>query len=196
MTSGSRTVASRSAGGPESWAGASIGYVEGMSAPYVVALSIVVGVVLASRLLVPALPVPRLARRLTVVDALLLGIGLVGLGFHCGSMFFTSIVQAVPGTTRAINEINAMGAASKIGYSVPAVFVVLGFRHQHPAAVILVAVALAAVGITMYDGGTLATHLTAIFIAVVLIAAVVSLLAVPPAEFGVGAGAVRRSYGD
>jgi hypothetical protein len=89
-----------------------------------------------------------------------------------------------------------MGTASKIGYSVPAVLVVLGFRHQHPAAVTLVAAALAAVGITMYDGGALATHLTAIFIAVVVIAGVVSLLAVPSPESGAGVGAVRRSCGD
>jgi len=167
-----------------------------MSAPFVVALSITVGVVLASRLLFPALPVPRLARPLTVLDSLLLGIGLAGLTFHCGSMFYTSIVQALPGTAKAIDAINAMGTASKIGYSVPAALVVIGFRHQHPAAVTLVAAALTAVGITMYDGGTLATHLTAIFIAVVLIAAVVSLLAVPPAGVGAGAGIVRRSYGD
>ena len=150
-----------------------------MSAPFVVALSLVVGVVLASRLLFSELPLPRLARPLTVVDALLLAIGLAGLGFHCGSMFFRSIVEAVPGTTRAINDIDAMGTASKIGYSVPALLVVLGFRHQHPVAVALVAAALTAVGITMYDNGALATHLTAIFIAVVLIAGVVSLLALP-----------------
>jgi len=154
--------------------------VEAVSAPYVVALSIVVGVVLASRLLSSALPLPRLARPLTALDTLLLAIGLAGLTFHCGSMFFRSIVEALPGTTRAINDINAMGMASKIGYSIPAALVVLGFRHQHPAAVALVAAALTAVGITMYDNGALATHLTAIFIAVVLIAGVVSLLTRPP----------------
>jgi len=45
--------------------------------------------------------------------------------------------------------------------------------------VTLVAAALTAVGITMYDDGSLSAHLTAIFIAVVVITGVVSLLALP-----------------
>ena len=113
---------------------------------------------------------------MTVLDALLLGIGLAGLAFHCGSMFFRSIVEAVPGTTKAINDVDALGTASKIGYALPAALVVLGFRHQHRAAVTVVALALAAVGITMYDNGSLSAHLTAIFIAVVVITGVVSML--------------------
>jgi hypothetical protein len=150
-----------------------------MSAPFVVSLSIVVGIVLGSRFLFPALPVPRHARPLTVLDALLLGIGVAGLTFHCGSMFFRSIVEALPGTTKAINDIDALGNASKIGYALPAALVVLGFRHQQPAAIALVAAALTAVGVTMYDGGSLPAHLTAIFIAVVAITSVVSMLALP-----------------
>jgi hypothetical protein len=157
-----------------------------VSAPYVVSLSLVVAVVLGSRLFVSGLPLRRHARPLAVVDGLLLLVGLAGLGFHCGSMFFRSVVEAVPGTTRAINDIDAMGTASKVGYAIPAVLVVLGLRQQHPAAVTVVAAALAAVGITMYDDGTLATHLTAIFVAVVAIAGVVSLLAVPAPALRLG----------
>lgn len=159
-----------------------------MSGPFVVSLSIVVGLVMGSRFVFSALPSPRHARPVTVLDALLLGIGLAGLTFHCGSMFFRSIVETLPGTTKAINEINALGAASKIGYAVPATFVVLGFRHQHPAAVAVVAAALAAVGITMYDGGSLSVHLTAIFTAVVVISGVVSMLALPSPALRPGLG--------
>lgn len=150
-----------------------------MPAPYVVSLSVVVGLVLAARILVPGLPWRPHARPLTGLDTIFLGVGLAGLAFHCGSMFFQSIVEAIPGTARAINEINAFGTASKVGYAVPAALVVLGFRHQHPAAVTAVAAALTAVGVTMYDGGSLPAHLTAIFIAVLGIAAVVSVLVVP-----------------
>ncbi|HZQ76074.1 MAG TPA: hypothetical protein VFE55_02010 [Acidimicrobiia bacterium] len=152
-----------------------------MPAPYVVSLSVVVGLVLASRILVPGLPWRPHAGPLTVFDAAVLVIGLAGLAFHCGSMFFTSIVDAIPGTARAISEINAMGTASKVGYAVPAALVVVGFRHQHPAALGAVAAALLAVGVTMYDGGSLFAHLTAIFIAVLAIAGVVSVLARPEA---------------
>jgi hypothetical protein len=150
-----------------------------MSASFVVSLGIAVALVLASRFLFSALPSRRLGRPLTVLDALLLGVGLAGLSFHCGSMFFRSVVAAVPGTAGAINAINAFGTASKVGYAVPAALVVLGFRRQHPAAVAVVAAALTAVGITMYDGGSLPVHLTSIFIAVVVIAGVVSMLALP-----------------
>ena len=153
-----------------------------MSTPFVVSLSVVVGLVFGSRFVFSALPSQRHGRPLTILDAVLLGLGLAGLSFHCGSMFFHSIVEALPGTARAINAINALGTASKIGYAVPAALVVLGFRHQHPAAVSAVAAALTAVGITMYDGGSLSVHLTAIFIAVIAITAVVSMLALPVPE--------------
>jgi hypothetical protein len=162
-----------------------------MPAPFTVSLSLAVVLVLGSRFVLPTLPLSRYARPLTALDAAFLAIGLAGLGFHCGSMFFTSLVDAVPGTGRAINEINAMGAASKIGYAIPAALVVLGFRHQHPAALMVVAAALAAVGITMYDNGALSTHLTAIFVAVVVIAGVVSLLAVPSPPVRTGLAAQR-----
>jgi hypothetical protein len=73
-------------------------------------------------------------------------------------------------------RINALGTASIIRYAVPATLVVLGLRRQHPAALAAVALALTAVGITMYDGGSLSTHLTAIFVSVVVLTTVASTL--------------------
>ena len=163
-----------------------------MSTPFVVSLGIVVGLVLGSRVVFSALPSRRHGRPLTVPDALLFGMGLIGLSFHCGSMFFRSIVEALPGTASAINAINAFGPASKIGYAVPAALVVIGLRHQHPAAVSVVAAALTAVGITMYDGGPLSVHLTAIFIAVVVITVVLSMLVLLAPELRSGFGEPER----
>jgi hypothetical protein len=67
-----------------------------------------------------------------------------------------------------------------VWYAVPAALVVLGLRRQHPAALTAVSLALTAVGITMYDGGSLPTHLTAIFVSVVILASVASTLLLPP----------------
>lgn len=160
-----------------------------MSAPYVVSLAVAVGLVFGSRFVVPVLPSRRHARPITVVDAVLTAVGLAGLTFHCSAMFFSSLVAALPGTSSAIDQINALGTPSKIGYVLPALLVVIGLRRQHPLAVAAVGIALAAVGITMYDGGSLSAHLAAIFVAIVVIAGVVSTLVLPPW------GSVDRSVG-
>jgi membrane protein YdbS with pleckstrin-like domain len=63
---------------------------------------------------------------------------------------------------------------------VAAGLVMVGLRRQHVVALVMVAASLATVGCTMYDGGRLSTHLTAIFVAVVILAAVLALLVMPP----------------
>jgi hypothetical protein len=151
-----------------------------VSTSFVLSLFIVVALVLGARFLISALPSRRHARPITVTDALLAAVGVAGLALHCGSMFFRAVVDALPGTGAAISEINSLGTASIVWYAVPALLVVLGLRRQHPAALAAVALALSAVGVTMYDAGSLSTHLTAIFVSVVVLAAVASTLVLPP----------------
>jgi hypothetical protein len=151
-----------------------------MSTMFVLTLATAVVLVLCARLVVSALPFRRLARAVAVPDALAVALGVGGLALHCGSMFFPSPLSTLPGTGRAMSDINGMGAASMVWYAIPAALVVVGLRRQHPAALGVVALALTAVGITMYDGGSVTTHLAAIFISVVVLAGVMSALVLPP----------------
>ena len=57
---------------------------------------------------------------------------------------------------------------------------VLGFLPLYTAAPLVVAVALVAVGVTMYDGGPLRTHLVAISGSVVILAGAAAVVVGPP----------------
>ncbi|MCH8561390.1 MULTISPECIES: hypothetical protein [unclassified Nesterenkonia] len=151
-----------------------------MSTSFVVMLIAVVLALLVFRWVAPGLPLERVTRRLTVLDLLLIVLGVLGLILHCAAMFFRSWVAAVPGTGGVINQINSMGVASMVWYAVPALLVMIGLRRQHWIGLVLLAASLLAVGVTMYDGSTLSIHLATIFIAGVMIAAVLLLLSTPP----------------
>ncbi len=151
-----------------------------MSRGYVTSLAVTLSVVLAARFVIGALPLRRIAVRVAVVDAAMIGVGVAGLVFHCGAMFFRRTAERLPGAHSAIRAINAMGTQSRLWYIVPALLVVIGLRRQYPLVLLVVAAALTAVGVTMYDHGSLRTHLTAIFITAVVLATVVSALVVPP----------------
>ena len=153
-----------------------------MSSGFLVSVAAVVVVALGSRLTLAAVPLIRLARAITALDAGVVGVGLLGLGFHCGAMFFRSMAERLPGAEPTIRQIDALGHASVAWYVGPAVLTVLGLRHQHPIEPAGVGLSLASVGITMYDGSTLQTHLTAIFISVVVLASVLALLVRPPSR--------------
>lgn len=137
-------------------------------------------ILLILRLVVPGLPVNRLARRLTRLDLALTLLGVLGLVLHCASMFFRPIVAALPGSDTVISQINSMGTASMVWFAVPALLVLVGLRRQHWAALVLLAASLLAVGLTMYNGTALFTHLDTIFAAGVMIAATLFLLSQPP----------------
>lgn len=139
----------------------------------------IVVVVLGARALVAGLPL-RWASRLGAVDAGLLAVGIVGLAFHCGAMFFRSRVTAVPATSRAVDMINALGRGSIVWYAASAALVVVGLRRQHPLALASAGLTLVAVGVTMYDGGPLDPHLASIFAAVVVLAGIAAALVRPP----------------
>ncbi len=147
-----------------------------MSDRFVVVLGLAVLAVLSARLFVPGIPLRSRAGTTTGPDLALLALGVAGLVFHCGAMFFRSTFTHLPGSETPIAQITAMGGPSRIWFAIPAVLVVLALRRRPRIAVALVALALAAVGLTMYDAGPLRLHLTAIFVAALAIAAVVSLL--------------------
>jgi hypothetical protein len=95
-------------------------------------------------------------------------------------MFFTSLAERLPGTATAIQDIRALGTASVTWYAVPAIAVLLGLRRLHWCALGVAALALLSIGTTMYNGGSLYQHLVAIWVGVVLLAAVLATLVMPP----------------
>jgi hypothetical protein len=155
-------------------------YTAMVSDRYVLTLSVVVLLVLVSRYTLPFLPLARGAAPMSVTDIVLFGFGAAGLAIHCGAMFFPSPVRALPGGHQVIRAVDPLGSVSIVWFAVAAALVVFGLRRQHVAAICIAAGSLAAVGYTMYDGGRLHVHLTAIFVAVVVLAIILSVLVIPP----------------
>lgn len=143
-----------------------------------VSLAVVV-VVVSAGLIFASLPPRGLARPITAPDVVFIGGGLAGLAFHCGAMFFRQLVESVPGTETAIADIRALGTASVIWYLVPVAFVLVGLRRQHPGALATAVLAFAAVGITMYNGGSVQAHLAAIYASVALLVVVAATAVIP-----------------
>jgi hypothetical protein len=150
-----------------------------MSSTFLLTLGAVVALLFGLRLLLP-LPVRDRAVRLGFVDAGVLVAGSLLLAFHCIAMFFVSLAERVPGTDSVIQDIRALGTASVVWYVVPAVAVLLALRRLHWSAIGVAALALLWIGVTMYNGGPLDQHLVAIWVGVVLLAAVLATLAMPP----------------
>jgi hypothetical protein len=155
-----------------------------MSGGYVAGLGLVVAIFLGVRLVLPSVPLEGLARSVTRTELTIGAVGLLGLVFHCGAMFFPSVVDAVPGTGAAIERINAMGGESVSWYVVSALLVLAALRHQVSIALAVLGLALLAVGITMYDGGSLHVHLLSIFLSVTVLSGVVAFLVRPPRGAG------------
>lgn len=151
-----------------------------MSSTFLVTLGAVVALLFGLRLSLPSLPVRGRAARLGLGDAALVAVGSALLAFHCIAMFFTSLAERVPGGSPAIQDIRALGTASVIWYVVPAIAVLLGLRRLHWTGQGVAVLALSWIGITMYNGGSLDQHLVAIWVGVVLLAAVLATLALPP----------------
>jgi len=155
-----------------------------VSSSFVIGLAVVVTAVLGSRFLVPGLPLRRVATPISVSEAMLSGVGVAGLALHCGAMFFPHLVEPVLGAGGVASDIRALSTASIIWYVVPSAMVLFGLRRQHPVALTAVALALVAVGVTMYNGGSLQVHLVAIFVSVLALASTASLLVLPPSRRG------------
>lgn len=151
-----------------------------VSTDFVILLGVTVLAVGGARWSSPALPVRRGCIRLSAPEGGTLLVGLAILGFHCGAMFFTNLVEWLPGTAGPIADIRALGTVSLIWYSVPALMVAFGLRRLPWYGSAGVVVALLGIAITMYDGGPLHVHLTAIFLAVLLVSTVLAALVSPP----------------
>lgn len=141
---------------------------------YWIVLGACVVVILSTRFLTSRLPLHRGVATLRPHDLGLFALGLLGLGLHCGAMFFPGVTAVLPGTDVAANAIRALGTASIVWYVVPAGLVIVALRTARPVALAAVAVGLLAVGVTMFNGGRLDVHLVAIFAAVVVLALVVA----------------------
>jgi len=134
------------------------------------ALVVLVVAIGLARMVLPVLPWRRVSVRLDPVDVVLSVLGVLGLAFHCGAMFYRSTILSVPGTETGVAEINALGAVSIVAFAVPAALLIVGLRRISSLGLMLIVLALAAVGTTMYDAGPLAAHLAAIFATVMLLA--------------------------
>ena len=111
----------------------------------------------------------RLARPLAFWESTLAAVALVALAFHCGAMFFTAQVDAIPFASGSKSAIDELGLTSKLAYALPAALFVLAVRRLWPVAVAALALSLGAVGVTMYKWWGLNVHLTAIATAITLI---------------------------
>lgn len=140
-----------------------------------VTLVAVAAVLLVLRLLVPGLPIAALARPIRGSDAAMAGIGIFGLFFHCAAMFVQRVSE-LPGARRVVAIINDLGPGSLALFVAPAVLLLIGLKGQRSLAWVTLAVSLSTVGVTMYDHGPLATHLTTIFITVLLLSVTGTLL--------------------
>jgi hypothetical protein len=151
-----------------------------VSSTYLIALASLVVAFFLVRLVVRQVPLRGAAVRVSPLDSILLAAGLIGLALHCGAMFFPSQLREFPEGSSVIHTVDPLDAASILWFALAATLVVVALRHLHPVVLTVVALSLAVVGYTMYDGGRLHTHLVAIFTAVVVLAAVVALLVIPP----------------
>lgn len=125
----------------------------------------------------------RRAVRFAPLERALAVAALLALGFHCAAMFFPAFIDAIPGTAIPASAIRGFGAASQAAYWLPAALLLVALRRTWWPVAVAEAVALLAVGVTMYGAFTLAAHLVAIAAVVALTVAVaVALLAPLPAR--------------
>jgi hypothetical protein len=155
-------------------------YTHHVSTAYLASLGLSMTAIFASRLLLRWVPLRNVATRISIFDAVVLILGLLGLGLHCGAMFFRSQFRSFPGGHLVIRSVDPLGTTSIVWFAITAVLVLFGLRRQIAGVCGVIAVALALVGITMYDGGSLKAHLTAIFVSVIALTCVVATLVLPP----------------
>ena len=153
----------------------STGMIAGVSTSFVLALLVVIVVLIIVRLTVDAFPLMYWAQAIQPRDAVLAGLGVIGLVLHCVAMFDQPLIDGVRGLDRYATVVNRMGGTSIALYVVPAGLVVAGLHAQRRPVLAFLVAALLAVGITMYDGGALAVHLTSIFASVVMLSAIGAL---------------------
>lgn len=154
-----------------------------------VGLLVAVSVLVVLRVVLPSLPLARFARPLSHLGLVTASAGALGLTLHCAVMFYPRVLAALPGTGPYASVVNRLGPGSLALYVVPGVLLLTGLRHQRAVVLVVLTAALAAVGITMYDHGSLGAHLTAISVLVIVVGLIVTLLT----EAGGAPTAVTRS---
>lgn len=122
---------------------------------------------------------PRRALRLHYVERAVAIAALLALGFHCAAMFFSPVVDAIPGLQGPASAIRALGPVSQIAYWAPAVIIVIALRRVWLPAIAAESAALLVVGITMFGPFALAIHLAAIAAAIAVMVAVGVALVYP-----------------
>lgn len=118
---------------------------------------------------------------LSRLDLALVVVALLALGFHCAAMFFPAAVAAVPLSDGAAEAVRELGAASQAAYWLPAGLLVLALRRAWTPLLVTEVGVLLAVGITMFWGFSLTTHLVTIVGSVVVTAAVLTTATYRPA---------------
>lgn len=122
---------------------------------------------LVARLAVEALPLPAISYRPERGEAIFAAGAVLALVVHCTAMFFPSQTEAVPGFGGVVGPIGDLGLSSQLAYAIPAAILIAALRRSWRPALIFLAAALTAVGVTMYWSFGLNTHLTAIAFAVI-----------------------------
>jgi hypothetical protein len=151
-----------------------------VSAGFSITLAVSVLLILLARFVVPQLPVKSRAVRLSLPDAALVGVGVLGLLFHCTAMFSRQIYEGASAIKPLVGLVNSMGVVSVVLFVLPAVLILIGLRRQQRGALAVLSLTLIAVGVTMYVDGPLQLHLTAIFAATIVLAVLVSLFVLAP----------------
>ena len=91
-------------------------------------------------------------------------------------MFFTDTITVLAGSGGAVSSINALGLESMLAYAIPAALLVVALRSVGSPELVGLAVALLAVGVTMYWWLGLWVHLTAIAASISVLALIASSL--------------------
>lgn len=144
------------------------------NALYWSALVVVAATGLAGRILLGR---PLLRHRGTPMrraDLVVAVVALLALGFHCGAMFFQSVVTTVPGTDDAIVAVRELGAVSQIAFWVPSALLLLALRRAWAPLLMVETSVLIAVGVTMFWDFGLPVHLVAIAISVAVTVALMT----------------------
>jgi hypothetical protein len=138
-------------------------------------LAVIAAVLMIARLALRRPLLPRHARALPAIEAVLIAASLVLLIFHCAAMFAPDAVAAFRVLDRPAAVVRDLrDPIGQAAFWIPAAALVVGTRGLWWPAPISAALSLVAVGWTMYGDFTLTQHLIAILVAGVLIAGALS----------------------
>lgn len=139
-------------------------------------LLVVALVAVGARVLARRPLLPHQAKPLRAWEASVAAVSLLALVFHCLAMFFAGWIDLVPFLRAPAAAVRAMGTASQLAYWVPGVVLVIAVRRVQPLALAVLFVTMIGVGVTMYRGFALTTHLAWLAAAVASVVVIFSAL--------------------